>query len=735
MTLSPEQQCAVEYIDGPQLVIAGAGSGKTRVLTHKIAYLLEQGMAPWNILALTFTNKAAREMKERVAALVGEERARGLMMGTFHSVFARILRQEAQFIGRTSQFTIYDQADQRALIKSLVKAMALPDDSYKPPLVGNILSLAKNHLVTPAAFDTSPFASDHLIALSQLYTAYEKRCESANALDFDDLLLLTYQLFSNHEDIRQHWASRFHYVLVDEYQDTNRAQQAILRQLTAERQKLCAVGDDAQSIYSFRGASIAGILNFEQLWPGAQLHKLTSNYRSTKNIVAAADSLIAFNKHQIAKKSFAPGERGDKVQLWDAESDREEAALVARTIQRSGTGQTAILYRTNAQSRLFEEQLRSHGISYHVYGGLAFYQRSEIKDVVSYLRLVVNPDDDEALARIINRPARGIGATTMARVTAEALARGTSLWSVLTNGDYQAGRAATKIAAFCQMVQRWAEARTTTDAATLTRTMLTESGLTTELYSSQDPEYVSKQENVEEMLAAVAQFVSDARDQGTEPTLENYLQEVALMTTLDEAEGEEPQVALMTIHAAKGLEFPTVYVVGLEENLLPPQQAFGDEVEEERRLLYVAITRAQKLCILTYARSRYRYGYEEYTRPSRFLSEIDPATIAGRAEPLHQWELQNARKNFFQPSKPQPSKPQPADSGRKLTPLLTHKLKTPAPAGPSPFAVGQTVEHVRFGRGTVMAIEGTGADAKATVNFQSVGVKQLLLRFAKLSKV
>ena len=644
--LNESQRVAVEYCDGASLVIAGAGSGKTRVLTYKIAWLLEQGMKPWQILALTFTNKAAREMKERIGRLVGDEQARYLQMGTFHSVFARILRAEADKIGYNANFTIYDQTDARSLVKTIIKELELDDKVYKPSSVADRISLAKNHLLLPQAYQQSAWASDDAQQkrpqVSNIYIRYAERCRQANAMDFDDLLVQTWVLFQKHEDIRQKYVDKFHFVLVDEYQDTNFAQQSIVYQLTKERQKVCVVGDDAQSIYSFRGANIDNILNFQSQYTNARLFKLEQNYRSTQLIVQAANSLIRRNERQIPKNVFSKNEHGERLQLKPAYSDREEAMIVAQDIKRlrkqdhCNYSDFAILYRTNSQSRSFEEELRKDGIPYRIYGGLSFYQRKEIKDVIAYFRLIANPDDEEAFKRIINYPARGIGDTTVGKIIQTAQTYGVSLWQVIKEPvlfpmEVSKGTM-TKIQAFRELIEGWICRIQTEDAYTLGHDIIMNSGISKDIYSGRNPEDISRQENLEEFLSGMQDFVESRReeDMGDEVYLPDFLQEVALLTDLDSDNGDEnDKVVMMTIHSAKGLEFPTVFVVGLEENIFPSPMCTNSmrELEEERRLLYVAITRAEKHCILTCAQNRFRYGRMEYDTPSRFIRDIDPELL------------------------------------------------------------------------------------------------------------
>ena len=762
--LNESQRRAVEYCDGASLVIAGAGSGKTRVLTYKIAWLMEQGMAPWEILALTFTNKAAREMKERIGQLVGHERARYLQMGTFHSVFARILRAEAQHIGYQSNFTIYDQTDARSLVRTIIKEMQLDDKVYKPASVADRISMAKNHLMLPQAYAESAWAKDDATQkrpqVANIYIRYAERCRQANAMDFDDLLVQTWILFKQHEDVRQKYVEKFQFVLVDEYQDTNFAQQAIVYQLTKERQKVCVVGDDAQSIYSFRGANIDNILNFQNLYKDVQLFKLEQNYRSTQLIVQAANSLIRRNERQIPKNVFSKNEHGEKLQLKPAYSDKEEALIVCQDIKRlrredhCNWSDFAILYRTNSQSRSFEEEMLKDNIPYRIYGGLSFYQRKEIKDVIAYFRLIANPNDEEAFKRIINYPARGIGDTTVGKIIQTAQTYGVSLWQVIKEPvlfPMQVSKATmTKIQAFRELIESWIERVPTEDAYTLGHDIIMNSGISKDIYSGRNPEDISRQENLEEFLGGMKDFVDSRReeDRGEEVYLTDFLQEVALLTDLDSEEGDEnDKVTLMTIHSAKGLEFPTVFVVGLEENIFPSPMCTNSmrELEEERRLLYVAITRAEKHCILTCAQNRFRYGRMEYDTPSRFIRDIDPELLDVESESRGQsrspeW-MQNPRPVATQfKADPKPRAVAPRQPEKPVDPFgpnfkRVYNAVAPRPMASAPSAgelrEGCRIEHQRFGIGTVLKIEGTGENTKATVEFRNAGTKQLLLKFAK----
>lgn len=756
--LNEGQRRAVEYCDGPQLVIAGAGSGKTRVLTYKIAYLLDredEALNPWNILALTFTNKAAREMKERIGRLVGQDRAFYLQMGTFHSVFARILRAEAEHLGFASNFTIYDQADSRSLVKSIINRMQLDDKVYKPASVADRISMAKNHLLLPQQYAVSSWAADdaqHKRPLvGQIYNMYMERCRQANAMDFDDLLVHTYLLLRNHDDVRQKYVDRFRYILVDEYQDTNYAQQEIVLLLAHDHGRLCVVGDDAQSIYSFRGANIDNILNFQKMFVGARLFKLEQNYRSTQLIVQAANSLIRKNEKQIHKDVFSKNEEGERLILKPAYSDKEEAMIVCNDIKRIRKNEHcefsdfAILYRTNAQSRSFEEQMRKENIPYRIYGGLSFYQRKEIKDVIAYFRVVANPDDEEALRRIINYPARGIGDTTFAKIVNTASTHGVSLWKVIQQpivfGLQLSKGAQAKIDGFKTLVEGWAQRLASEDAYELGHSIIMESGISKEIYGSTNPEDLSRQENLEEFLGGMQDFVENRKeeDRENEIGLSDFLQEVALLTDLDsDGDADQPKVTLMTIHSAKGLEFPTVFVVGLEENIFPSPMCVNSvrELEEERRLLYVAITRAEKHCILTCAQNRFRYGRMESDTPSRFIKDFDPSLLRVEGGRSFHAEIPSYRSPYGGTRQPQQN-PRPvatqfvADPKPRLVPVR-HETPLPQSAiGDIGLKEGNVIEHQRFGVGTVVKVEGSGENAKATVTFKNAGTKQLLLKFAR----
>ena len=849
--LNEAQRAAVEYIDGPSLVIAGAGSGKTRVLTYKIAYLLSQGMKPWSIMALTFTNKAAREMKERIGKLVGNDLAQHLYMGTFHSIFSRILRAEAEHIGFNNNFTIYDESDSRSLIKAIVKEMGLDDKKYKPAAVHAKISMAKNNLMSAAAYESDAAIFEQnkraqMPEVGKIFVAYVQRCKQANAMDFDDLLMLTYQLFREHEDIRHKYAARFDYVLVDEYQDTNHVQMSIVMQLCQEKQRVCAVGDDSQSIYSFRGANIDNILNYQRQFQGTRLFKLEQNYRSTQTIVEAANSLIKHNRNQIPKDVFSENAKGEKIQYKPAYSDKEEAAIVAKDVKRIRRedgcqySDFAILYRTNSQSRSFEEEFRKQGIPYRIYGGLSFYQRKEIKDIIAYFRLVANPDDEEAIKRIINYPARGIGATTVLKIADCAHQNQVSFWEVI-GAPERYGLAVNKgtmnkLETFRLLISSFIERAQTTDVYELGDAIIKESGISQDIMSGKDADDLARQENLEEFLSGMSAFVEERREEGRfdELFLQDYLQDVALLTDADsDGDKDEPRVSLMTVHAAKGLEFPTVFVVGLEENIFPSPLSAASlrDLEEERRLLYVAITRAEKHCILTNAKNRWRYGKMEFDNPSRFIDEIDGKLIdsldeaggslfgsmsesrlgsrsgsmfGSRADsmsdqpewaraqrPRRPWEdaEQPRYSSRYQNSKPVASQfvadPKPSlfddepetsrTSGRSSVSgrsslsegnfksvralnaakryMETHSShpasrgtgssassvssSAASSAGSSSCGLqeGMKIEHQRFGRGTVLKIEGTGENTKATVEFVHSGTKQLLLKYAKFTLV
>ena len=787
--LNESQRKAVEYIEGPSLVIAGAGSGKTRVLTYKIAYLLQQGMKPWSIMALTFTNKAAREMKERIGKLVGGGLAQHLYMGTFHSIFSRILRAEAEHIGFNSNFTIYDESDSRSLIKAIIKELGLDDKVYKPAAVHSKISMAKNHLMSAQAYQTDNdlYQRDlhaKMPSVGKIFAIYVQWCKQANAMDFDDLLVLTFQLFRDHEDVRRKYAERFDFVLVDEYQDTNHAQMSIVMQLCKEKLRVCAVGDDSQSIYSFRGANIDNILNFQKQFKGAKLFKLEQNYRSTQRIVEAANSLIKHNSNQIPKDVFSENAKGERLIYKPAYSDREEALIVCREIKRIKRqdgceySDFAILYRTNAQSRSLEEELRKQGLPYRIYGGLSFYQRKEIKDIIAYFRLIANPDDEEAFKRIINYPARGIGNTTLQKIADCARQHATSFWDVICNPanlglNVNKGTMG-KLAAFRDLISKYVEKSTVTDVYVLGDELIKESGISADIFASKNPDDITRQENLEEFLSGMQTFVEERKEEarGNEVYLSDYLQDVALLTDLDsQGDDDQPRVSLMTIHAAKGLEFPTVFVVGLEENIFPSPIAAASlrELEEERRLLYVAITRAEKHCILTNAKNRFRYGKMEFDNPSRFLNDIDPSLIDEEDERVGSMSTDRfdggsgyeggygSRMPWDRTSVSSQFKPdrKTADYTERRTNLSGYRSLGRTPVNPSqPSTVGNggdrasskvasygnlhegsKIEHQRFGIGTVLKLEGVGENAKATVQFVNSGTKQLLLKFAKYTIV
>lgn len=756
--LNESQRNAVLYNDGPSLVIAGAGSGKTRVLTYKIAYLLEQGYKPWSILALTFTNKAAREMKERIARRVGEE-ARYLWMGTFHSIFSRILRAEAQVIGFTSSFTIYDSSDSKSLIKSIVKEMHLDDKTYKPGMIQSRISNAKNHLVLPDAYASNAelYQNDvnaKVPATRDIYRRYWERCRQSDAMDFDDLLVYTYLLFRDHPEIRQKYAGQFRYVLVDEYQDTNFAQHSIVLQLTKEHQHVCVVGDDAQSIYSFRGANIDNILKFTQLYKGARLFKLEQNYRSTQTIVCAANSLIEKNSEQIRKEVFSEKAKGEPIGVFSAYSDVEEGEIVANQIvklrsrEHYSYNDFAILYRTNAQSRIFEEALRKRSLPYKIYGGLSFYQRKEIKDIISYFRLAVNPNDEEAFKRVVNYPARGIGDTTLNKIIDAATLNHVSLWKVLEDPlaygvSINKGTHA-KLQGFREVIENFIKEAAKKSAYEVGTLIVRQSGIMNEIYQSNDPENLSRQENIEELINGMHDFCATREEEGSANIrLTDFLSEVSLLTDQDnDKEGDSEKITLMTIHSAKGLEFKNVFVVGLEENLFPSALSLNSykELEEERRLFYVAITRAEEHCYLSFAKSRFKYGKMEFSSPSRFLKDIDAHFLQLPQEEQLARRIDEGAGRFRreQNERPQLGGKPKVEMIRPTVPRNLTKIGT-AMGGKSPTSAtlpinvqaGQVIEHERFGIGDVIKIEGTGENSKATVRFRNAGEKQLLLKFAR----
>ena len=805
--LNGAQLDAVRYLDGPSLVIAGAGSGKTRVLTYKIAYLLENGFEPWSILALTFTNKAAKEMKERIAARVGERAASMLWMGTFHSVFSKILRREAHHIGYDPQFTIYDQSDSRSLVKSIIKDMQLDDKVYKPNAVAERISSAKSNLISPSDYENDQGLRNddkraRIPSVYDIYKRYAERCRLANAMDFDDLLVNTYRLFKDFPDVRRQYVERFRYVLVDEFQDTNYVQACIVWQLTQERMAVCVVGDDAQSIYSFRGANIGNILGFTERYGGAEIFKLEQNYRSTRMIVNAANSLIEKNSQQIKKNVYSERGDGTPLELYPAYSDLEEVEIVANKIaelrRREGLGFSdfAILYRTNAQSRVFEEAFRRRGFPYRIFGGLSFYQRKEVKDVIAYFRLICNRNDEEAFKRIINYPARGIGDKTVQKVKDIALERGLSLWQVLADPflcgmEVNKGTLA-KLMSFTGMVDRFSRLAEEKNAIEVAREVVKESGIREELYRDMSVEGRSRQENLEALMAAIEEFVDMHLEEGNEHNgLADFLSEVSLMSDLDNDDnGDGERITLMTVHSAKGLEFPTVFVVGLEEDLFPNSGARESqrEMEEERRLLYVAITRAKDHCILSFAKSRYKFGQFGFCEPSCFIKEINPAYIVmpnggGVQQRQQQQSFRSSgmfgttnngynRRSSYNYGQEESGRPQfsrtggvgvttasravgqqrnggyganVTDNSGAVSSAYTsrptnlyrvsdvQRYSQGAVAGSqSAVSIGAIVQHDRFGVGEVQSTEGVGENAKATIKFQNAGVKTLLLKFAKL---
>lgn len=776
--LNESQRAAVLYNEGPSLVIAGAGSGKTRVLTYKIAYLLDNGYEPWSILALTFTNKAAREMKERISRAVGNEKAKYLWMGTFHSVFARILRTEAAALGYSSNFTIYDSSDSKSLIKSLLKELNLDEKVYKPGLIQSRISNAKNHLVSAQAYAASSefFRSDSeakIPAMRDIYIRYCERCKQSDAMDFDDLLVNTYLLFKNHPDICEKYADRFRYVLVDEYQDTNFAQHSIVLQLTSKHQRVCVVGDDAQSIYSFRGANIDNILKFTRLYNDARLFKLEQNYRSTQLIVKAANSLIEKNREQIRKEVFSENSVGEPITMTCAYSDVEEGEIVANKITsmhvKNGYPYSdfAILYRTNAQSRIFEEALRKRAVAYRIYGGLSFYQRKEIKDVIAYFRLAVNPHDGEALKRVINYPARGIGDTTLNKIIATAAQEGVSLWTVISSPlDYglniNKGTHA-KLQGFKDIIADFVSKVDTYNAYDLGKEIVGASGIMADIIQDTSPEGLSRRENIDELVNGMYDFCDIRRQEGNERMfLTDYLSEVSLLTDQDgEKDDSVPKVTLMTIHSAKGLEFRNVFIVGMEENLFPGPMSSDSPraLEEERRLFYVAITRAEENCFISYAKNRYKYGKPEFCNPSRFLKDINPDFLKMPADSgfthvrNEGYTKRNYERGYERDETYRSSGPSMFDGGempqepvRFVKPVPPRNLKRIVPVSQNPAVsrsvesgkadthgveVGRLIEHERFGRGEVVRLEGSGDNCKATVRFENAGDKQLLLKFAR----
>lgn len=772
--LNEGQRNAVLYNDGPSLVIAGAGSGKTRVLTYKIAYLLENGYQPWNILALTFTNKAAREMKERIARQVGPERARHLWMGTFHSMFLRILHVEAGHIGFTSQFTIYDTADSKSLIRSIIKEMGLDEKVYKPGMVQARISNAKNHLVSPAGYANNKEAYEgdraaKVPALRDIYQRYWERCRQADAMDFDDLLFYTFLLFRDHPEVLARYQDQFRYILVDEYQDTNFAQHSIVLQLAKNHQHVCVVGDDAQSIYSFRGADIDNILYFTKVYPDTKVFKLEQNYRSTQTIVRAANSLIEKNQWQIRKEVFSEKEKGEAIGVYQVYSDVEEGDIVVNKIaelrreKRYAYSDFAILYRTNAQSRIFEEAMRKRSMPYRIYGGLSFYQRKEIKDVIAYFRLIVNPNDEEAFKRIINYPARGIGDTTVGKIIAAATGHNVSLWTVLCEPlayglNFNKGTVG-KLQAFRELISAFITDAAEKNAYEIGADIIRQSGIINDVCQDSSPENLSRKENIEELVNGMSDFCAQRQEEGNPNVLlGDFLSEVSLLTDQDsDKDGDDEKITLMTVHSAKGLEFKNVFVVGMEENLFPSSMV-GDSpraLEEERRLFYVAITRAEEHCFLSYAKTRFRYGKMEFGSPSRFLKDIDIRFLrlpqdAGMFRRVEEEAAAFRRENArgFAPDRedaPYGGKERVSVRPKQqiIAPTVPRNLKRVAPsantASTSPSAggsanrvqQGQLIEHERFGLGEVLKVEGEGDNAKATIRFKNAGDKQLLLRFAR----
>ena len=762
--LNKAQYEAVVRTEGPALIIAGAGSGKTRVLTYRIAHLLKQGVRPSTILALTFTNKAAREMKDRIAVVVGENMARYLWMGTFHSIFARILRTEHETLGYPSNFTIYDSADSKSLIKTIIKSFGLDDKTYKPGVVASRISMAKNNLITPNVYANNAEIRQidknmRMPSISDIYKEYVKRSFLSGAMDFDDLLLKTNLLFRDHPEILQKYLDRFDYVLVDEYQDTNYAQYLIVKKLSSKTNNICVVGDDAQSIYSFRGARIENILNFKTDYPDHKIFKLEQNYRSTQTIVNAANSIIAKNKKQIHKTVFSEKEPGKLIKVFSALTDNEEGFMVVQEIAETQlrehykNADYAILYRTNAQSRIFEEALRKRNIPYKIYGGLSFYQRKEIKDLLAYFRMAVNPADNEALKRIINFPARGIGATTLSKLEETAVGNDTSIWKIIENinTDNTAGLnkgTINKVLNFGNIIQKYRVISTENDAFNTAKIIAEDSGILIELHNDKSPEGVSRFDNIQELLNGIQEFSINALESGEPAKLENYLEDVALLTDQDtEKDEDKDKVTLMTVHSAKGLEFKNVFVVGMEENLFPSQRQgekqTEEALEEERRLFYVALTRAKENVWFTYANQRYRWGNLDFCSPSRFLEELDPQFL----DQTHSsgFQQNNRNRNSFNTETADRNYHKPVSApvfksarqqnffGKKLVSLRESGDQSSFTGDdPGKIQSGMVVEHQRFGEGKVLKIEGEIPNLKATIFFQSFGQKQLLLKFAKL---
>ena len=776
--LNEAQRAAAMHVDGPMMVIAGAGSGKTRVLTYRIAHLIELGVDPFEVLALTFTNKASREMKERIGKVVGDERARNIWMGTFHSVFARILRIESDRINYPRNFTIYDTADSRSVLKEIIKGMGLDDKVYKPASVQSRISAAKNNLIDAAAYaQHSEIAGEDAQAgrpmLATIYHAYEKKCFRAQAMDFDDLLFKMNVLLREFPDLLSKYQHKFRYILVDEYQDTNFAQYLIIKQLAALNENICVVGDDAQSIYGFRGANIQNILNFKEDYPDFALYKLEQNYRSTKTIVQAANSVISLNQDQIPKSVWTDNASGEPLEVHQLYSDNEEGKFVASRIFEVHSSEQrhwkdfAILYRTNAQSRAFEESMRKLNIPYRIFGGLSFYQRKEIKDLIAYFRLTANPSDDEAFKRVLNYPARGIGKTTFDKISIEAAERDCSLWEAVANPltppASLKGAPLKKVQDFVTMMQGFTAQMGRVDASELGMHIARHTGLVHTLYQDKTPEGVARYDNIQELLGGIQAFVEQQKEADPDalPTLGDFLMDVALLTDADTDDGDDNKVSMMTIHAAKGLEFPHVFLVGLEENLFPSQMAMQSraELEEERRLFYVALTRAEVSCTMSYALTRFKWGQIIQSDISRFIDEIDdsclsfPARRAAKPTPFSGGASLEAERNRWKSmpsaggsnpggaferlaSSAKPKAPAASPfkgAGRKLKPV--DNTAPPSPAGGDAVYEGAKVMHDRFGKGTVTKLEGASPNTKATVFFPAHGNKQLLLKFAKLQVI
>ena len=763
--LNDSQRAAVAYNDGPLLVIAGAGSGKTRVLTYKIAYLLTQGIPAGHILALTFTNKAAREMKQRILRLVGEDVGRYLWMGTFHSICARILRAEADQIGFTRDFTIYDASDQKSLVKKIVKDLQLDDKIYRTGMVLDRISSAKANFVSPEQYAQSESYAkidrmERLYKMASVYAEYNRRLRAANAMDFDDLLLYTVLLLQNNAEVRARYQQRFWHVLVDEYQDTNHTQYLIVKLLAEPQNHVCVVGDDAQSIYSFRGATIENILNFQNGYNGAKLFKLERNYRSTQNIVNAANSLIHKNKGQIYKEVYSEKEEGERLHLTGYTSDREESAAVARQIlglhrlNKRDYEQIAILYRTNAQSRNLEEEMRKLSIPYRIYGGTSFYQRKEIKDAIAYFRLAANSNDDEALERIVNVPKRGIGATTVSRVREAAIRENVSMLRVMQSPEVYAAEIAAatqrKLQAFVGVILGFTQQMEQLDAFEFAQLVMNQSGLMADAASDTTAEGVDRKANLEELLSGIRQYVEDRKQLDEETSITDFIHEVSLLTDQDEnTDDTTSRITMMTVHSAKGLEFPVVFIVGLEENLFPsPFCQNESDMEEERRLLYVAITRAEQECYLTYASQRWKNGQVNFSNPSRFLKDIDRRYLQQLSAPSTQPSPWTKEPPEFTPwgqpviyeqkpryEQPRPV-PQPAMATRSLKPTTGMKPKTDQlQAVASEWKQGDRIDHKVFGQGTVQRVYRENDNEKIEIAFDTKGVKTLLLAYAKLNRI